>query len=109
MAVIIPSERAQDLKSGIINLTTSVRHPGPITVVTDSAPGFISLAKGDKDLRDLHVTLTLKDHLNESYNAVVDQACQDMEQEIRKLAPEGKKISPFLLAKATISVNTILG
>ena len=31
-----------------------------------------------------------------------------MEQEIRKLAPEGKKISPSLLAKATISVNTIL-
>ena len=31
-----------------------------------------------------------------------------MENEIRKLAPEGKKISPSTLAKATISVNTIL-
>ena len=39
---------------------------------------------------------------------MVDRACQDMEQEIRKLAPEGKKISHSLLAKATISVNTIL-
>ena len=76
--------------------------------MTDSAPGFISLAKGDKDLKDLHVTILLKDHLNKNYNAVVDRACQDMEQEIRKLVPEGRKISPYLLAKATISVNTIL-
>jgi len=34
--------------------------------------------------------------------------CQDMEKEIRKLAPEGKKISPSLLSKANISVNTLL-
>ena len=72
VAAIIPSEKAQDLKSGIINLTTSIRHPGPITVVTDSAPGFISLAKDDKDLQDLHVSLILKDHLNKNYNTVVD-------------------------------------
>ena len=93
---------------GLINLTTSIRHPGPITIVTDSAPGLLSLAKSDKDLRDLHITIVIKDHLNKNYNAVVDRACQDMEQEIRKLAPEGKKINPSLLAKATISVNTIL-
>ena len=31
-----------------------------------------------------------------------------MESEIRKLAPEGKKISSSLLAKATILVNTLL-
>ena len=31
-----------------------------------------------------------------------------MESEIRKLAPEGKKISQSLLAKATISSNTML-
>ena len=93
---------------GLIHLTTSIRHPGPITIVTDSAPGLLSLAKSDKDLRDLHINIVIKDHLNKNYNAVVDRACQDMEQEIRKLAPEGKKINPSLLAKATISVNTIL-
>ena len=107
-AALIPSEKAQDLKLGIINLTTPIRHPGPITIVTDSAPGLLSLAKADKELRDLHISVVIKDHFNKNYNAVVDRACQDMEQEIRKLAPEGKKISPSLLAKATISVNTIL-
>ena len=47
---IIPSEQTNDLKPGIMNLTTSLRHPGPITVVTDWAPGFISAAKNDKQL-----------------------------------------------------------
>merc|ERR1712240_561645 len=107
-AALIPSEKAQDLKLGIINLTTAIRHPGPITIVTDSAPGLPSLAKSDKELRDLHISVVIKDHFNKNYNTVVDRACQDMEQEIRKLAPEGKKISPSLLAKATISVNTLL-
>merc|ERR1712240_908881 len=107
-ATLIPSEKAQDLKLGIISLTTPIRHPGPITIVTDSAPGLLSLAKTDKELRDLHISVVIKDHLNKNYNAVIDRACQNMEQEIRKLAPEGKKISPSLLAKATISVNTIL-
>ena len=107
-ATLIPSEKAQDLKLGIISLTTPIRHPGPITIVTDSAPGLLSLAKTDKDLRDLHISVVLKDPFNKNYNAVVDRACQDIEQEIRKLAPEGHKISPSLLAKATISVNTML-
>ena len=71
-SAIIPSEKTQDLKSGIINLTTSIRHPGPISVVTDCPPGFVSLANEDKDLRDLHVMIILKDHLNKNYNAVVD-------------------------------------
>ena len=50
----------------------------------------------------------LKDQLNKNFNAVVDRACQDIEREIRKLAPEGRKISESILARATIAVNTIL-
>ena len=104
---ILQSEKTQDLKSGIISLTTPLRHPVPISVVTDWAPGFISLAKDDKDLRDLHFKIILKDQLNKNYNAVVDRACQDIESKIRKLAPEGRTLYPSTLAKATISVNTI--
>ena len=39
---------------------------------------------------------------------MVDRACQDLENEIRKLAPEGKKVSQSLLAKATIATNALL-
>ena len=107
-STILKSEKSIDLKSGIIKLTTSVRHSGPISVVTDWAPGFISLAKDDKDLKELHIDIVLKDQLNKNYNAVIDRACQDVEKEIRKLAPEGKKISECTLARATIAVNTLL-
>ena len=105
---LIKSEKAEDLRSGIISLTTPVRHPGPIMVTTDAASGFISLAKGDKQLNDLLITLKLKDQLNKNFNAVVDRACQDIERELRKLAPEGGKLTESTLAKATIAVNAIL-
>ena len=103
--MIIPSEQTKDLKAGLIELTTAIRHPGPITIVTDCAPGFISMAKNDKDLRDLHISIALKDQFNKNYNAVMDRACQDLEAEIRKLASEGGKISLSTLAKATIWTN----
>ena len=89
----------------MVQLTTAIRHPGPVTIVTDCAPGFISLTKSDKDLRDLHITIKLKDQLNKNYNAVVDRACQDIEAEIRRLAPEGGKITASTLARAVISAN----
>ena len=107
-STILKSEKSTDLKSGIIKLTTPVRHPGPISVITDWAPGFISLSKSDKEVKDLHIQVVLKDQLNKNFNAVVDCACQDIEREIRKLAPEGRKISESVLARATIAVNTIL-
>ena len=50
----------------------------------------------------------LEDQLNKNYNAVVHRACQDIQKEIIKLAPEGKKILESTLAKATIAVNTLL-
>ena len=34
-SAIIASEKASDLKAGIINLTTSLSHLGPITIITD--------------------------------------------------------------------------
>ena len=76
--------------------------------MTDWAPGFVSAAKNDKQLKDLHINLLLKDQLNKSFNAVVDRACKDLETEIRKLTPEGVRIDPSTLAKATIATNSIL-
>ena len=66
----------------------------------------MSAAKNDKELKDLHINLLLKDQL--SKNTVVDRACQDIESEIRKLTPEGGRIDPATLAKATIATNSIL-
>ena len=42
-----------------------------------------------------------------NFNAVVDRACQDLESELRKLAPEGNKIDSADLARATIATNAL--
>ena len=56
LTTIIKSEQSADLKQAIIQITTPVHHPGPITVVTDSIPGFLSLTKPpDKDLEALYI------------------------------------------------------
>ena len=83
--------------------------PGPIDVTTDSAPGFASLLKSrDKQLSDLQITITTRDEFNNNYNAVVDKACQELEGELRKLAPEGGKITQSQLTAAVFSLNAKL-
>ena len=74
-AMLIESERAEHLRAGLIILTNNVRHPGPITVTTDSAVGFASLARGDKQLTDLDIIVQTRDEFNKNYNVVVDHVC----------------------------------
>ena len=104
-AQLIPSEKAIDLKSGLISLSTPVRHPDGITIKVDNAKGFESLQKNDKELQSLGINLVLSDVLNKNSNAVVDKACQELEQELRKISPEGKPISQAYLAQAVLQVN----
>ena len=105
VAKLIPSEKACDLKEGLILLTAGVRHPGKITIKADNAKGFESLHKSDKDLERLGINLILCDVLNKNSNAVVDKGCQELEQELRKLSPEGAPISQVSLAQAVLQVN----
>ena len=107
-AMLINSEKADDLKAALILLTSNIRHPGPIHISTDCAPRFASLTKGDKQLQDLNITMSTRDELNKNYNAVVDHACQELEGEIRKLLPEGGPISQSQLSAATLALNSKL-
>ena len=104
-AKLIPSEKAADLKEGLIVLSEGVRHPGQITIKADNAKGFESLAKNDQDLQQLDINLILADVFNKNSNAVVDRGCQELEEELRKLSPEGKPISQATLAQAQLQVN----
>ena len=105
VAKLIPSEKACDLKEGLIILSAGVRHPGKITIKVDNAKGFESLCKNDKDLARLGIDLILSDVLNKNSNAVVDKSCQELEQELRKLSPEGTPVSQTCLAQAVLQVN----
>ena len=108
-ATVVDSEKAVDLKEGLIKLTTPIWHPGVFEVSTDNAPGFQSLAK-DKDnhLQQLQIKLFTANEFNKNYNAIIDRACQELENELRKILPEGHKLDNFVLARATLAMNSKL-
>ena len=53
-------------------------------------------------------SLITADEFNKNFNAVVDKACQEIEAELRKLCPEGGKISNLDLAQVTLAMNNKL-
>ena len=108
-AMIIKSKKSIDLKEGIIQLTSSMRKPGQIFVSVDNAPGFKSLInKEDQDLKSLRITMVKTDELNKNSNAIVDRACQELEEELRRLEPEGDTISNATLKLAVMNLNSKL-
>ena len=104
-ATLVQSEKAVDLKEGMVRLLEGVRRPGWITVRADNAKGFESIAKNDCEIEQLKIKLELVDQLNKNSNAVVDKGCQELEEELRKLSPEGQALTPVLLARAVLAVN----
>ena len=104
---IIMSEKAEDLKDGLISTTSSVRKKTNITIRVDNAPGFKSLVNSkDKDLDNLDITLELSDNKNKNGVAIVDKAIQELEKELVRISPEEQPITPAELAKATLAVNS---
>ena len=106
--MLVQSEKADDLKTGLILLRSNIQHLGPITVITDSGTGFVSLANEDKQLKVLDITITTRDDFNKNFNAIVDHACQELEAEIRKLDPEAGTITQAQLSQAVLQLNSKL-
>ena len=100
------SEKAVDLAKAIIQATTPVRRASTLLIRADKAPGFISLAsESNSPLKDLGIELELGDDYNKNSNCSVDKIINELEVEIKKFSPDGEKISPSELAKATMILN----
>ena len=107
-ALIVTSEKADNLKDGLVILTSTMRHPGPIEITVDNAPSFNSLIQHkDSQIDSLKIKLNKTDTLKNNANAVVDRGCQELE-ELRKLAPDGGKITQATLTQAVLAVNSKL-
>ena len=105
-AILIESEKSEDLKNALILLSSTMRKPDLIHVTVDNAPGFNSLINNkDKDLEALKIVLVSTDEFNKNANAVIDKGCQELEEELMRLAPEGNKISQTMLAQTILSLN----
>ena len=108
-AMFVDSEKAIDLKEGLISLSSTMRRPGEIFISVDNSPGFKTLlANNDSDLKKLNISIVKTDELNKNANAVVDKQCQELEAEIKKLEPEGGKISLSTLKLAVMNLNSKL-
>ena len=108
-AILVSSERAADLKEGLITLTSTMRRPSEIHVSVDNAPGFKPLLSNtDQDLQKLKITMVKTDEINKNSNAVVDKGCQELEEEIKQLEPEGRKITNSTLKLAVLNLNSKL-
>ena len=108
-AMILDSEKAADLKEGLISLSSTMRRPSDIFISIDNSPGFKSLLSNiDNDLKMLKINLVKTDEINKNSNAVVDKGCQELENEIKRLEPGGLKISLATLKLAVMNLNSKL-
>ena len=108
-ALIIPSEKASDLKEGLIALSSALRRPAEVYISVDNSPGFKSLLlNDDKDLLQLNIKLVKTEEINKNANAVIDKGCQELEEEIKRLDPEGNKLSLATLKLAVMNLNSKL-
>ena len=108
-AILVASEKAEDLKEGIIVVTSGIRHPNQIFISPDNSPGFQKLTKNlDRELLSLKIQFVKTDELNKNANAVIDRGCQEIEEEIKRLSPEGQKISQASLKLAVLNLNSKL-
>ena len=103
------TERKEDLVNGIIRLVTPLRRSNNTIVRTDAAPALKSLADNPHpDLHTIGITMILGEDFNKNKNCHVDKSIQELENELRKLDPMEKKISPTQLAQAIMRVNSLI-
>ena len=105
-AKIIKAENHKELKAALIDLVMPIRLSGTIYIKVDNATGFKPLLDDkDYDLEKLNIKITNTDYFNKNENAVVDRACYELEQELKRLEPDGRPISVTTLHKATQLLN----
>ena len=78
-----------------MQLSANFKHPNDCTIRVDTAPGFNTL-KDDKS----GIKLDFGRIKNKYQNPSIDRAIQDLEEEIKRLAPKAGKIYSLTLAMA---------
>ena len=105
-ACFADSEKADDLATAIIQAVTPVRSASTLIVRVDKAPGLVKLANSSHSLlNEVGIQLVLADDGNKNSNCCVDKAINELEQELKKLSPNGGKLNAADLAQATMTLN----
>ena len=105
-ACFTETENREDLAEALISTVTPIRHSATILVRVDQAPAFQSLLKSPSDALEANgVLLEIGEDFNKNSNCQVDKKIQELEEEFRRLAPEGEKLSMGQLAQAVTMLN----
>ena len=107
-ATFIDREDKDTLRNAMINLIQPIRNIDLVTIRTDNATGFQSLAHKDEKLADLNIKLVLSDPHNKNGNSCVDKAIAELITEITKLQPNEIPIDSNILAKSVMNLNSRL-
>jgi hypothetical protein len=105
VAQMIPNEQSITLQQNSVHLSANYKHPGGCLIRVDSAPGFKAL-KNDKFMRSVGIELDFGRVKNKNQNPSIDKAIQDLEKEIKRLAPNAGPVSAGLLAVAVCNTNS---
>ena len=108
-AKIIKSETHKELKNAIIDTILPLKLSGKCNLKVDNATGFLPLIDNkDPDLERLQIIVKQTDVFNKNENAVVDKGCFEIEQELKRIEPDGRPITNTTLQLATTRLNHTL-
>ena len=108
-ACIIPDEKTATLRDNLSTLFVALHSPDgpPATIRVDPAPGFRAL-KNDPALLTLGITLEIGRAKNINKNPVAEKAVAEVEEELRRQAPNGEPITQLGLSIAISRLNSRL-
>jgi hypothetical protein len=108
-ASIIPDEKSVTLRDSLTALFVRLHSPdGPPAVVrVDPAPGFIAL-QNDPTIHRLGMSLEIGRVKNVNKNPVAEKAVAEVEEELRRHAPDGSSVTPVELSLAISRLNSRL-
>ena len=108
-AKIIKNETHQELKSAIIETINPIKLLGKCRLTVDNAKGFCPLIDNrDPDLKKLQIEVIQTDVFNKNANAVVDKGCQELEQELKRIEPDGRPVNNTTLQITVSRLNNKL-
>ena len=89
-AILLSSEKANNLKDGLMQPLIPMQRPSGVYITENNSTGFKSLRIAKDQTFEKHmITLVKTDNVNMNTNAIIDKGCQESEEEIKYLEPDG--------------------
>ena len=106
VAKIVKNETHTELRKAVVDTIHPFKLHGECIVKVDNARGFLPLLnKKDPELAKLNINLQATDVHNKNSNSVIDRACQELEDELKRIEPDGRPISNTTLQQAVSNLN----